>query len=168
MDNDKRKMRHRHINIPYTRTEYIRRLPEGKEKQMKWQYGDPNAKFDHELLLRCLEEKYVSINSLDAIRIAINYHLSKSGKPFFFKIWPYPHQILREHGLLGVAKAERLAKGMKLSFGKSSTRVAHVHQGQTLVSIRVNETDLNEAKIALDIASKKISCKTLVVRTCVS
>ena len=162
MQNDKRKLRHRKINIAYTRKEYIRRIPEGKEKQMKFTYGDENQAFQHELRLISINEKYLSANSLDAVRVAMNHILEQGSVSCYLKFYPYPHQILREHGLLGVLKAERMAKGMKHSFGRSASKVAHVYPNQVLLTLRVNDNLLKKGIKALDIASKKLSCHSRI------
>jgi len=163
MNNDKRKMRHRGIGIPYTRMEYIKKHPEGKEKQMKWTYGNPNTPFKYQLLLKSTNDHYLSVNSLDAVRVAMNYILQGFGQEnFYIHIHPYPHVFLREHGLLGVAKAERLAKGMKHSFGRPMTRVAQVHPNQVLITLRINENLLKSGQHALDVASKKLGCASKI------
>jgi len=157
MKNDNFKLRHRRIGMAYTRKDYIRRIPQGKEVGMKWTYGDCNKVFQHELHLTATNEKLLSVNSLDAIRVTINHILGAEAQ-FFMRIHPYPHVFLREHGLLGVNKAERLAKGMKKAFGKTGTRVAHVHENQILITLKVNDNLLERGKKALDLASKKLAC----------
>ena len=168
MDNDKRKMRHRHINIANVRNEYVHRIPDGKEKQMKWTYGNINQVFQHELKLISTNTHYISVNSLDAMRTTISHALGGDDKFFYMRIYPYPHQLLREHGLLGVAKAERISKGMKRSFGKTQSKVALVHPDQTIISLKVDEPLLKLARYALDIASKKLACASVVVESNVS
>jgi len=178
MKNDQRKMRHRNIGIAFTRKEYINKIPQGKEKEMKWTYGNINKTYKHELKLICTNLHYISVNSLDAVRVAVGHALgtkqeAKVGEvkpkeeenkelPFFMRIHPYPHQFLREHGLLGVQKAERLAKGMKKSFGKTQSRVALVHPNQILITLRINDDLMNHAKHALDVASKKLGCASRI------
>jgi len=156
-------MRHRHIGQAYTRMEYIKRHPEGKEKSMKWTYGNQNTQFKYQLLLKSTNEHYLSVNSLDAVRISMNYILGRFGQEnYYIRIHPYPHIFLREHGLLGVAKAERMAKGMKQSFGKPSSRVALVHPNQVIITLRVNEQLLKSGQHALDVASKKLGCDSKI------
>lgn len=162
MHNDSRKMRHRNINMAYTRKEYINRIPEGKEKQMKWSYGDINKTYQHELRLISTNYHYISVNSLDAVRTSIAHNLGGDENLFFMKIHPYPHQLLREHGLLGVAKAERLAKGMKHSFGKPRSKVALVRPNQVLITLRVDNGLLKRGKHTLETASKKLACHTRI------
>ena len=162
MNNDKRKMRHRNISAPFTRTEYINRIPQGKEKDMKWTYGDCNKSFPNELKLVSTNIHYLSVNSLDAVRIAMTHVLGSDEGFYFMQIHPYPHIFLREHGLLGVAKAERMAKGMKHSFGKPSTRVALVRPNQQLITLRVNDDLLKKGRSALEIAGKKLACGTKI------
>ena len=157
MQNDKFKLHHRHIGMAYTRTEYIKRRPQGKEVSMKWSYGDCNKAFEHELHLVATNEKLLSVNSLDAVRVTISHTLGPDAQ-FFMRIHPYPHVFLREHGLLGVNKAERLAKGMKKAFGKTGTRVAHVHKNQILITLKVNKNLLEQGRKALDSASRKLAC----------
>jgi len=161
MKNDIFKIRHRIINQPYTRKEYIKRIPQGKLEQMKWTYGNENEKFHFELHLVSQNVKYITASSLDAVRVAMGHVLGE--KKFFFKVLVYPHIVLREHGLLGVAKAERLCKGMKRSFGKASSTCALVNLGQDVIILRTD--DLNLARRALDVASKKLKPSWKIVQT---
>jgi len=161
MKNDLFKVRHRNIGQAYSRQDYIHRIPQGKLNSMKFTYGDEHEKFQYELQLISQNQKYLTANSLDAVRVAMGHILAD--KKFFFKILPYCHIVLREHGLLGVAKAERLAKGMKKSFGKPSSRCAMVNQNQPIIVLRVN--DLNLGRKVLKAASKKLKPSWKIVQT---
>jgi len=162
MHKDPFRIRHKNINkMPNTRQDYIKRIPIGKLDQMKFTYGDINKKFNYELNLISENEKYLSVNSLDATRVALNHLLLNND--FFMKILVYPHVIVKSHGLMGIAKAERLCKGMRQSgSAKPIGIVAQVHKNQPIIVLRVN--DLNLGRKVLEVASKKLKPSWKIVQ----
>jgi ribosomal protein L16/L10AE len=52
----------------------------------------------------------------------------------------YPFHQSRSHGLVGVAKAERISSGMgKCSFGTPEMRMAQMHRSHALLEIRMED-----------------------------
>lgn len=98
-------------------------------------------------------------NALEASRVMANKVLEeKAGLDnFFFKIFPYPHHVLREHACLTGAGADRLSKGMKLAFGRPIGRAIQVDEDQVLMSVWVDEDNLLLAKDALRRARTKLT-----------
>ena len=143
--------------LAYTRKEYIGSTPQSKIKI--FEAGDPNAEYNYEITLKTKDNCEIRSSALESIRLHINRNLTwKLAKSkFFFKIPIYPHQIVRSHGWLGFAGADRISKGMKLAFGKPKDRVAKVKKGQTVIFVRVlNKEDVDAVRDILKGAIKKI------------
>jgi large subunit ribosomal protein L10e len=57
------------------------------------------------------------------------------------------------------AGADRLSQGMKLAFGRPTGRAARVKAGQEVITVSVEDEDVNAAKQALARATKKLPVK---------
>lgn len=143
----------------YTRKEYMRGTPQSKITI--FDMGDlKNAdKFEVRLSLVAKEEGQVTHNALEAARISSNRYISKSLGPagYYLKCRMYPHEILRENKMASGAGADRISDGMRRSFGKPVSLAARVKKGQKLMTIGVNASQFQVAKMALKRASYKIT-----------
>lgn len=157
---------YRRIDRPaFTRTKYIKRLPPRPDELRKLSFGDTN-KFDFEGKLEIVATKDLQVGdkALGSIRIHIVRDLKVMENKltgisnFRFELKGVPHHITRMHGLVGIVKAERLAKGMRLGFGRSAFRVARMKKGKVLVEVLIpNEAvAFHVAKNALVKAMKKL------------
>ncbi len=149
---------YRQINRPpYTRKEYIKRIP-GK-KVVLWRMGKKRNR-NFELTLSLLADEAVQIrhSALEAMRIAANRHLTRSLGPENYFLWirTYPHQILREKKMMAFAGADRIQEGMRRSFGKPFALAARVRPGQPVLTLEVDFKNLKVAKDALRRASMKL------------
>lgn len=143
--------------MAYTRAEYASTVPQSKIKI--FEAGEPNLTYNYEVALVAKDPCEIDSGALESMRIHINRNVivrfPKS--KFYFKIPVYPHQIVRGRNWLGFAGADRISKGMKLSFGKPKRRAAVVKKGQTIVFLRVMTVeDANVAREILDGATKKV------------
>ncbi|RLG48982.1 MAG: 50S ribosomal protein L16 [Thermoproteota archaeon] len=147
---------YRAIQRPYTRKEYIKSIPYSKIQ--KFSHGELNEEYDYEIRMVATASFQVRSNALEAARMAVIAQIRKrfNPGPYFFRIVPYPHHILRKHAMAGVHKAERLQKGMRLAFGKPDGRAAQVRTGQVIMFLRVKEDNLEPAMRAMKIAKRKI------------
>ncbi|MFW9830703.1 MAG: 50S ribosomal protein L16 [Candidatus Thorarchaeota archaeon] len=149
---------YRYINRPpYTRKEYVKRMP--GNKVVLWRMGKKRGR-NFELTLSLLAEEAVQIHhsALEAMRVAANRHLNQQLGPDNYFLWirTYPHQILREKKMMAFAGADRIQEGMRRSFGKPFALAARVKPGQPVLTLEVNFKDLKVAKQALRRASMKI------------
>lgn len=159
---------YREMNLqPYTRKEYIKRLPQSRIT--KFDMG--NIKQDFPVTLYLIAEKRANIlhNALEAARVATNRRLErKLGRAnYHFKIKVYPHNILREHKLVAVAQGDRFQKGMKKAFGKPFSVAATVNKGQVIMFVETYPENIQVAREALKIAESKlpISCRIKIEKT---
>ena len=153
---------YRAIERPYTRVSqrkprksYVKGVPASKIN--KFELG---KKGDYKLRLNLISEHSVQIrhNALEAIRMATNKVLEKHIGPdmYYFKLFPYPHHVLRENPLATGAGADRFSTGMRQSFGKPIATAAQVKRGQILLSVWCTPDKAAIAKKALIVSSKKI------------
>ncbi|MFH1255779.1 MAG: 50S ribosomal protein L16 [Candidatus Diapherotrites archaeon] len=145
------------------RKNYIGAIPHLKTRQFNM--GNPIKDFTHILDLIVDDSGWqIRDNAIEASRIAINRYLNrKLGKDgYFMKIRVYPYHILRENKQAQGAGADRVSKGMSLSFGKPIGRAARVRIGQKIISVLVDEKDLVLAKEALLRARSKMNVELKV------
>ena len=145
----------KHFGGPsYTRHQYIRSIPQSMIKHFT--LGDTKSKFSHLVLLKASFPAEISSGAFEAARVTANKVLEKAGKPFLLHIFPYPHEVVREHKFMGFAGADRLSRGMSKSFGRPVSRTAKVKADQVFLTISVNESEIEVAKMAVKRASKKL------------
>mmetsp|Transcript_15901 Transcript_15901/g.36664 ORF Transcript_15901/g.36664 Transcript_15901/m.36664 type:complete len:218 (-) Transcript_15901:238-891(-) len=135
-------------NKPYIKSRYCRGVPESKIKIF-----DVGAKkapvdlFPFVAHLVCDEKQQISSEALEACRVAINKHLTKTiGKEgYHIRMRAHPYHVLRANKMLSCAGADRLSSGMRHSYGKPIGVAARVDIGQILLSVRAK--DQNEAHV---------------------
>jgi len=135
-------------NKPYIKSRYCRGVPESKIRI--FDVGCKTApvdQFPFVAHLVCDEKQQISSEALEACRVAINKHLTKTiGKDAFHtRIRAHPFHVLRANKMLSCAGADRLSSGMRHSYGKPIGVAARVNIGQILVSIR--SKDSHEAHV---------------------
>lgn len=133
---------YRQLQEPYTQKKYINRmqdLPEGLRHSV---FGN-SSKFDFPAKVRliALRDIQVSARALLAARVSINRELRVIGEDKYrLNMTSYPHHQTRSHGLVGVAKAERIFGGMGGgSFGFPEMRMAQIHKGHALLEITTDD-----------------------------
>jgi large subunit ribosomal protein L10e len=150
--------------MPYTRKKYMGGIP--GSKIVKFTMGNPSADFGLTLELVNLKDGQIRHNALESARIAANRVLEGTlgRENFFLKIVPYPHRVLREHKRINVAQADRFQEGMKRAYGKPVGVAAAVRRGAPILIAKVNEADVETAKMALKRASDKfpVPCRIFI------
>ena len=148
-------------SMPYTRKEFIGGFPQPRIN--KFTMGNPKGDFDSRLELISLGNAHISHNALEAARIAANRLLEKNlgRNNYLLKILPYPHNIIRHHKRLNVARADRFQEGMARAYGKPYGTAARVRRGQPLIMVGVHTEGVETAKEALRRAGAKfpITCR---------
>lgn len=139
-------------NKPYPKSRYNRGCPDSKLRI--YDVGKKRAVFDefpHCIHLVSGEKEQLSSESLEAARIAANkYMQTKAGKDaFHMRMRVHPWHILRINKQLSCAGADRLSSGMRQAWGKPYGRAARVDIGTIIMSIRVQEANVEHAKEAL-------------------
>ncbi|MEA1993956.1 MAG: 50S ribosomal protein L16 [Euryarchaeota archaeon] len=152
----------RKTNRPnYTRSKYIGALPSIKISHFD---SGSNDSFSHEVSLTVKNDIQIRHNALEAARVAANgYMEKKTGEQYHLKIRVYPFQILRMNPMATGHKADRYGNGMRLSFGKATSRAARVKKGQKVMTVYVDERNLQNAKEAIRRAAMKIPLGTSTV-----
>jgi large subunit ribosomal protein L10e len=149
--------------MAYTRSKYIHSRPQIKIR--RFTMGDAQTDYKHAVCLIAPHPTKIGGCAIESARIAANKVLeAASGVPYLLKVAVYPHEIVREHRLMGFAGADRLSQGMTKSFGKAKSLAARVGANQAILVVYVNEDGVDVAKASLKRASKKlpVPCKILV------
>ena len=151
------------VGQSYTRMKYIRGTP--APKVSKFNMGDLAVNFPFKVHLVARERVQIRHNALESARVSANKVLSdKYGETGYrLSLRPYPHIILRENKMIATAGADRLQEGMRRAFGKPTGRAARVEDGQTIITIHVNQDGVETAKKACEVASSKLPMKTRVI-----
>ncbi len=115
----------------------------------------------YELQLDSIATQTVNVrdNSLESARQAATKYLEKKlmVQNFYLTLLRYPHIVVREHNMLGVAGADRISKGMKKAFGAPKGRMMQVKVGEPVFRARILAKDLAVAKKAFQRAFLKLS-----------
>ena len=127
--------------------------------------GNPSGEFPVSLSLVAKEACQIRHNALEAARIFANRYLAKDvgRKNFYLKIRVYPHHVLRENKLATGAGADRVSSGMRHAFGRAVGTAARVKSGQKLLTVWVEEHNVEEAKEALRRARYKLPTPCQIV-----
>ena len=150
---------------PYTRLavkvhkrNYIGAAPGLKTRQFNT--GNPEKQFNRIMNLIVEDDIQVRDNAIESVRLAVNRFMFKTlGKEgYFMKIRVYPHHILRENKQAQGAGADRISKGMSLSFGTPIGRAARIRKGGVLMSVLVDDKDVERAKPGMMRANPKLPC----------
>lgn len=129
---------------PYTRTSkqksraYIKAVPPAKI--VKFNMGNLKAfeagKLPFVLTILTDENIQIRQNALEACRQFINKKLDEElNGQYFFRVIPYTHHIQRENKMLTGAGADRMQKGMQLSFGKTIAKAAILRKKGKIMAI---------------------------------
>jgi len=148
---------------------YIKTVP--PQKIVKFGMGNLKA-FDSGklgILLRLVSDERIDVkirdNALESSRQMLNKELDTTmPEMYFMAIKVYPHHILRENKQLAGAGADRMQKGMQLSFGSNVGRAAIVRPGKEIFTVAVeNEKHARLARDFLNQTKAKLPCKTRII-----
>jgi large subunit ribosomal protein L10e len=111
------------------------------------------------------EREQLSSEALEAARIAANKTLVKlCGKDgFHLRVRAHPFHVIRINKQLSCAGADRLSGGMRGAFGKPYGKVARVHIGQIIFSVRSKESNKPHVIDALRRARAKFPGRQKIV-----
>lgn len=148
----------------YVRREYMGGVP--GSKITIFDMGNSSVEFPVSLSLVATEACQIRHNALEAARIFANRYLVKGvgRKNFHLKIRLYPHHVLRENKLATGAGADRVSSGMRHAFGRAVGTAARVKRGQKMLTVAIEEENVDQAKEALRRASYKLPtpCKIVI------
>ncbi len=138
---------------------YIGTSPGVRTRQFNM--GNPLKTFSHVLDLTVEEPMVIRDNAIESIRQMLNRQLAnKIGKEeYFMKIRVYPHHILRQNKQAQGAGADRVSRGMSLAYGVPVGRAVRMKKGQVLISLLVNEANIDKARAILLVSNTKMSCE---------
>ncbi len=135
---------------PYTRKSkrkgknYIKMFP--PSKIVKMDMGDVSGynRGKYPITLRLVSKENVQIRdtALESSRqIVVKQLETNLPGQFCAHLRKHPHHVLREHAMLTGAGADRMSKGMTLSYGISKGRAAMVKRGTDIFTISVLDNE---------------------------
>ena len=143
---------------PFPKSRYNRGVPDSKIRIYDaGRKKAPVEEFPFTVHIISLEKEQISSEALEAARIQCNKHLIKmAGKDsFHLRVRVHPWHCLRINKMLSCAGADRLQTGMRGAYGKPIGKVARVHIGQCLFSVRVKEQHVKHAVESMRRAKNK-------------
>ena len=145
----------------YKNLSYVKAVPTCKI--VRFDMGDQRKPFTHRVSLIAQLPVQIRDNAIESSRQLVVRALQGAiGLNYYFKIRIYPHHVLRENRMLTGAGADRMQRGMQLSFGMAIGIAAQVFPKQEIYSIDVFEDGVNAAQRALQKAIARIPGKFLV------
>jgi large subunit ribosomal protein L10e len=149
--------------MTYARREFMGGVP--GSKITIFDMGNPGGEFPVSLSLVVKEACQIRHNALEAARITANRLLMKEvgKKNFYLKIRVFPHHVLRENKLATGAGADRVSSGMRHAFGRAVGTAARVKPGQRVLTVSVEEQNVEAAMEALRRAHYKLPTPCRVV-----
>lgn len=146
------------------RKSYVKSLPH--LSLLVYEMGSRNQPFDFTYSLIAEEGVQLRDNSLEAARQAANKYLEKAiPNLYFFKVRVFPHNVIRENKMIAGAGADRLQKGMRLAYGRSTDRAARISTGQPVFTIHVAKANVLHIEEAYRRAKRKMSGRFRMVQT---
>jgi len=159
--------------VPYTRISkkrqkaFIKAVPPSKivKFRMGNREGSEDGKFPHVLTFVTAENIQIRQNALEACRQFVNKKLDEGlNGQYYFKVVPFTHHIQRENKMLTGAGADRMQKGMQLSFGKTIAKAAILKKGAPIFEISVaNQKATSLLRHILKQIKSKLPCKTRIL-----
>ena len=141
---------------------YIKTIP--PNKIIRYIMGESKKSFDVRLNLIARGPVQVRHNALESCRQVVNRKLTtRFGSDYIFMLRVYPHHILRENRMLTGAGADRMQRGMQLSFGQSIGLAAQIKKGQAVFSVDVRKEKVDYAKKALHMAVHRMPGQYTIV-----
>ena len=159
--------------VPYTRHSklqnraYVKAVP--PSKIVKFYMGDMKGyeagKYPYILHINTDHDVQIRQNSIEACRQFIHKKLGEELKEqYYFHIIPFTHHIQRENKMLTGAGADRMQKGMQLSFGKTIAKAAILKKNGRLFLIALpTPKAVSFTRHILKQIRSKLPCKTRVL-----
>jgi len=138
------------------RKSYVKAMPH--LSLLVYEMGSRKQPFDFTYDLVADYDIQLRDNALESGRQAANKYLEKViPNLYFFKVRVFPHNVIRENKMIAGAGADRLQKGMRLSYGRATDRAARIRTGQSVFTINVAKANVPHIQEALKRATKKMS-----------
>jgi large subunit ribosomal protein L10e len=123
-----------------------------------YQMGNPSGEYEISCELVSAGQVLVRDNALESARQAVNKYLEKAlPNQYFFKVFLFPHNVIRENKMIAGAGADRLQSGMAHPYGRPSERGATVKEGQVGFVVKAKAKDVAAVKEAYRRAKVKLS-----------
>ncbi len=143
-------------SVKKPRKNYVKAMPH--TSLLVFKMGKDSDVYDLHAVLESAQDVQLRSNSLESARQACNKYLETELQgTYFLRVVPYPHQVIREKRMATGAGADRVSKGMTMSFGKPSSVAARVYSGQNVFYLKLPSSKRAVAKEAFRRAASKLS-----------
>jgi len=135
---------------------FIKAMPHKDLQQFRM--GNQKEDYDLILHLRCQGDIALRDNSIESARQSANKYLEKiiPGN-YYFIVRVFPHHVIRENKMIAGAGADRLQKGMRMSFGRPTDRAARLNKNRDLFTVYTYKQNMGLIRTALERARRKVS-----------
>ena len=138
------------------RKSYVKAMPH--TSLLVFNMGKQGGTYDTTLRLVSEQPIQLRSNSLEAARQVCNKYLEANiPQDYYLKILVFPHNVIREHKMASGAGADRISKGMALSFGRPVSVAARIKKGQAIFMLKTRAQNIEHARNGLRRAMAKIS-----------
>ena len=121
-----------------------------------YKMGKEKENYDTEYSLTARYPVQLRDNTIESSRQAVNKYLEKMMlEQYTFRVLVFPHNVLRENKMIAGAGADRLQKGMRAAFGRTTDRAARLKKGQALFRIVTTK----DKEIFVAEAYRRAKCK---------
>jgi large subunit ribosomal protein L10e len=135
---------------------YVRAMP--RRSIIIFNMGTRSGSYDTKFTLDSRYSIQIRSNALESARqMATRYLETNLPGNYFFKVLVYPHNVIREHKMAVGAGADRLSKGMSLSFGRPIGVAARIKEGQPIFMVETASQNKQVVKEAYRRAASKLS-----------
>jgi large subunit ribosomal protein L10e len=143
-------------SVKKPRKNYIRALPH--TALQAFNMGTLSDKYDMTLTLNTQQPIQLRSNTLESARRITNHYLETEilGQ-YSLKLLVFPHLVIREHKMAVGAGADRISRGMSLSYGTPVSVAARLRAHQPLFMIRTMKANRKVAVTAFKRAQGKLS-----------
>ncbi|MEM3372598.1 MAG: 50S ribosomal protein L16 [Candidatus Anstonellales archaeon] len=119
--------------------------------------GNDKGNFNTEINIVAERDVIIRDCAIEAARVAINKVLEKAlPEKYFFKVLKYPFHVIRENKMIAGAGADRLSKGMRRSFGRTTDVAARIKENDSLFLIKTDYENLEIVKRAAKLGINKL------------
>ena len=126
--------------------------------------GQMKKDFDATVHLQSQGDLILRDNSIESARQAANKYLERLIlNNYYFIVRVFPHHVLRENKMIAGAGADRLQKGMRMSFGRPNDRAARIYEGLSVFTVYTYKTHLDKIITALERARRKLSGRYKII-----
>lgn len=138
---------------------YIKAMPH--KNLVVFRMGEMKDEYNASVSLVSQVKIILRDNAIESARQSANKYLEKELTPanYYFVVRIYPHHVIRENKMIAGAGADRLQKGMRMSFGRATGRGARINRGTAIFTVYSYKANVGKIEAAFGRAKRKLTGK---------